>query len=164
MGETRQVTRRGFAALVAAVGAFVGVGLSESVQANTSHVLPTDLPTDPKARLCKLVWLWRRQIANEWDISAYPTAFSFAGETNARGPWEGRWPKPDEMRVYQHQMIIGEGTTAIEAIDDWYAKMPRGQWYGVVWRIKPDIESERDFDTKQTRFAVYSRFALIDHA
>lgn len=123
-----------------------------------TETLTRPWPTEPHARLvwAKHIWRIKAGVRHEWDIR--PDRLSYGG-----AGWLYEKPNPDApVFEYRHREISGEGATGIEAVDDWYAKMPTGRIETVFWRAEPELASERDFDTKQTRWQVYSRFAAIE--
>lgn len=63
--------------------------------------------------------------------------------------------------TFEHIQTRGEGATATEAIEDWKSHLPQGQLGHIHWRVPPEIERERDFDTNAFRWCVYSRCAII---
>lgn len=113
------------------------------------------VPSDPCARL---VWL-RRQFLNgfahQWEIK--PGSMAYAGT----GMWPIEKPDAEQIRTYEHQIICGDGASANEAIDDWYSRLPKGGGYAIIWRVEPELASELDFDSKVTRWRVFSRFCVI---
>ena len=63
----------------------------------------------------------------------------------------------------EHLSIGGEGDTADKAIDDWKNKIDRltaSKNAMLLWRVKPEIDCERSFDTQKIRYRVYSRHAI----
>ncbi len=128
-------------------------------------VADDELPNDPAGRICRLKWLWHHQFEHKITMGpTYPQEFSYAGNG-----WPGQWdtlPGAANAKsyLYEQHSIEGDGVSAIEAIDDWYKKLPvnhDGKWYAVVWRVEPELASEQDFNSKLRRWRVWSRFAII---
>lgn len=151
------ISRRTLAALIPA-SFLAWLALPALATASTD-----DITTELRARLARRKWMFERQCgcSHSWGISIFdcnrdgtPFAYSYAGS----GPTK----TPNILTgTYQHIQVRGLGDTAIEAIDDWYGNLPAGQYETIIWRVKPEMASDFDFDTKTTRWQVYSRMALI---
>lgn len=152
------MTRRSLAALLPA---WAATWVASKAWASDPRFI--NIPTDPRGRLVRRKWMFERLSGcrHSWDIhildcrpDGTPFAYSYAGDGPATPPniFEG---------TYQFVQVRGIGTTAIEAIDDWYGKLPSGQFETIIWRAKPEMASDLDFNTKTTRWQVYSRMALI---
>lgn len=66
-------------------------------------------------------------------------------------------------KYYTHIETMGVGETGDEAIDDWWSKVPKDRGRILVWRARPEITHEREFNTKKEVWKVYSRFVVIPH-
>jgi hypothetical protein len=170
------LSRRSIFTGLAALGAMVGLGLP---------VLKADpLPLDPAERLAFLrkTFLHRarateRSVMPLWytDPTVYVQTLDTAipistvshpllleavlkFQASAAGEL---LPAHGPAHVYAHHQVLGRGATDIEAIDDWYSKLPQGQFETVVWRAEPELAYETDFDRQTTEWQVYSRMACI---
>lgn len=148
--------RRLFAALAGLP--LVGRSFARAESPASFHGWDWALPTDPKARLCRLKWLFHMQVDHQFVCPpTYPGEFTYAGI----GQISLQPPPPSDAKSYEHLIVTGEGANEIEAIDDWWSGMPAGRWKTVFWRVQPELSYERHFDTQTTRWMVFSRFALV---
>jgi hypothetical protein len=115
------------------------------------------LPTDPAARLALV-----KNMFEQTAERIVPVA-----EQRPYEPLLVALPKVDRMAefddgyTFHHHMIVGEGDTAIEAIDDWCLKLPEGHFSAIIWRVEPELVSDKMFDRREVRWRVYSRFATV---
>jgi hypothetical protein len=68
--------------------------------------------------------------------------------------------KPN-AKTYEFIPACGEGDSAVEAIDKWFGKLPTDPFDTLIWRVKPELVSERHFDTNSVKWRVFSRFAVV---
>src|ERR1043166_2674847 len=128
-------------------------GISLVTRADAVNI--PDLPADPQQRLRRLCWQFERRARHKWHVEDYSN-WTYVGAA-----WNQRPTPTGRERIYQHHHVCGEGTTAIEAIDDWYSKLPTERCDVIFWRVKPELVFDTNYDSKQTIWRVFSRFAIV---
>ena len=111
------------------------------------------MPRDPQARILKYLYIWHQQFIHKWDLPHGTLLYAYAG---------AGWPRSEvPAGHFSHRTVLGEGSTALAAVDDWWSRMPQEAAFGVVWRNRPELAEDYNFDSKTRSFAVHSRFAII---
>ena len=94
--------------------------------------------------------------------------FEFKFDSVIEMDFLNKLPSPQTIDDIQSQRVEfiqvgGEGDTAKKAVDDFKSKfiqleIPKAAT--LVWRVKPEITCDKDFDTKKYTWRVYARFGF----
>lgn len=72
--------------------------------------------------------------------------------------------KPDfEGEVLAHHEVKGHGDTVEEAVADWRRELATKPQSGrhLIWRVRPEVAWDKDFQMQKVRWMVYARFAVL---
>lgn len=69
--------------------------------------------------------------------------------------------KESSFPVYEYLAIQGDGDSVESAINDWWGKIPKNSVEAIIWRVRPELVSEKSFATKTVSYRVWSRFAIV---